>query len=499
MTSCKKPGQSLGFSSLDQELLRPIEDFAKLKKIKLYLVGGSLRDKLLGRLRENPDFDFCLKEGAIAFGGKLSRRIKAGFVILDQDHGACRLVKKSGNKVYTFDFTDFRGKTLEEDLIHRDFTINSIAVELGKVFLGGSLKDSLIDPCAGCLDLKKKLIRVCGKNSFRDDPLRILRAFSFQAGLGFRIDPQTLRLAKKEKAKLPEVSFERIRDELFKIFDTGDSYTCLRQLDKLGILRLIIPEIERTRGIGQGPYHHLDVWDHTLETLRHFEAFINTLGRSPEISSYLNQVISSQRKRQQLIKLAIVLHDIGKPDTLRRQGGKITFHGHERAGLDKAKVILSRLRLSNDEAYSIRTMILWHLRPGYLADNQALTKRAKFRYFRDSAQEAVSILLLSVADQRATRGRFIVRKSRIRHEKVCMGLMKEYFNKQQDSKPQRLINGNDLMRKFKLKPSVLIGRILSQIEELKAIGKIRTKEEALIAAGKLMKKRDFSLREHKSR
>lgn len=472
----------------DQKVLGPVYSFAKARKARLYLVGGVLRDLLLGREKENPDLDFCLKRGAISLGKKLARKIKAGFVILDKEHGACRLVKRIKDKTYTFDFTDFRGKTLEEDLLHRDFTINAIALELEKVFSHHKdLQDFLIDPYRGRRDLKRKIIKVVNIKAFAEDPLRILRAFSLACILGFKIDRETLRLARLERNKLPKVSNERIRDELFKIFDTSSAFNHLIMMDELKILKIIFPEIEKMRGVSQGPYHHLNVWLHTLETVKQLEGLIKETKNNREIQDYLNEYISGGRKRRALIKLGALLHDIGKPASLRREDGKTKFHGHERVGLEISENIARRLKLSCDEMNSLHKMVLWHLRPGYLADIEELSRRAIFRYFRDTNREAVSILLLSIADQRSTKGRLTTKESRIRHEKIVFALIKEYFRRLKEKKLPRLINGDDLLGKFKLEPSPLIGKILSEVEELQAIGKIKTKSEALRIAARLIK------------
>jgi len=478
---------SIKFSLKDKNILKPIHSFARTRKIKLYLVGGILRDLFLGREKENPDFDFCLKRGAISFGKKLAKKIKAGFVVLDKEHGACRLVKKIGDKTYTFDFTDFRGKNLEEDLLHRDFTINAVALELEKVFAQNDLNNFLIDPYEGRKDLKARIIRIVNKRAFSEDPLRILRVFSFACILDFNIGKETLRLVKLEKNKLAKVSNERIRDELFKIFDNSSAFDYLVMMDKLKILKIIFPEVEKMRGVGQGPYHHLDVWQHTQEAVRQLEGLIKEIKNNREIQDYLNKFISSDRRRRALLKLGALLHDIGKPASLRHKNGKIIFHGHERIGLEISDTIAKRLKLSNDEINSLHKMVLWHLRPGYLADIDELTPRAKFRFFRDTNTEAISTLLLSIADQRATKGRLTTKESRVRHEKIVFSLIKEYFKKLKEKKLPRLINGNDLLKKFKLEPSPLIGKILSEIEELQAIGKIRTKLEALRVASRLIK------------
>ena len=479
----------LKFNEDDKNILKPIYNFAKSKKIKLYLVGGALRDLILNRKKENPDFDFCLKHGAINFGRKLSKQLRAGFVILDEEHAACRLVKKFEGKVYTFDFTDFRAKTLEKDLLHRDFTINSMAVELKNIFGEGDLNALIIDPYSGRTDLKRKIIQVTSKNSFKEDPLRILRAFSLSCMLGLDLDKETLRLAKKEKHLISEVSSERIREELFKIFDSRSAHASLVILDKLKILEIIFPEIKPMRAIGQGPYHHLDVWQHTLETLNQFELLLKVVKEDLEINKYLTEELSSLRKRSSLLKLACILHDVGKPKALRREKGKIIFHGHERIGLGLTRIISRRLKLANDEVRSLERIVLWHLRPGYLANNGHPTERAIFRYFRDTGNDALAVLLLSLADQRATKGPLTTALSRVRHEKTVKALISRLLNQKNEKKPAPFLNGNNVMRKFKLQPGPLIGKVLSGLEEAQAIGKVKNKKEAYDLAASIIKRK----------
>ncbi|MFH0790644.1 MAG: HD domain-containing protein [Candidatus Omnitrophota bacterium] len=315
-----------------------------------------------------------------------------------------------------------------------------------------------------------------------------MRAFSLSAIFGFKIEQKTLRWIKLNKDKLSGVSSERVRDELFKILDRPDSVEYLLMLDKLKILRLIIPEIEVMRGVSQGPYHHLNVLNHSFETVTQLEGVIRQKCKNAKIKSYLDEVISGERKRRSLLKFAALLHDIGKPRAKRRKAGKTMFHGHEGIGAAISLNIARRLKLANDEIGALRKMIFWHLRPGYLADNEQITARAKFRYFRDTADEGVSILLLSIADQRATKGRLTSQSSRLHHEKVTAGLIKEYFKRKKQKISPRLLTGDDLIKEFKLEPGPLIGRILSQIEELQAIGRIKTKAEALTISRRIISK-----------
>ncbi len=145
-----------------------------------------------------------------------------------------------------------------------------------------------------------------------------------------------------------------------------------------------------------------------------------------------------------------------------------------------------RLKLSNEEVRILRKIVLLHLRPGYMVTNAVLTPRARFRFFRDAAAEAVSVLMVSWADERATRGYLLLDKIRKRYERLMPRLIREYFVKKRKTEPTRLVNGNDLMERFKLKPSPLIGKILRELEELQAIGKIKTKTEGLKAAARII-------------
>lgn len=479
----------------DKNILKQVYRCALKNKVTLYLVGGYLRDIFLGRRKENPDIDFCIAKNAVRFGRKTAKQLGAGFVVLDRAHGTSRAVKKVKDKFYTLDFTDFRGKDLKDDLLHRDFTINAFALELAQVFKAKEAE--VLDPHQGIKDLKSKVIRIVNPKAFDEDPLRILRAFSMAAIFDFKIEKQTLQLAARKRKKLSAVSFERVREEIFKILDTPYAFKYFSLMDNLGILEIIFPEINVTRHVEQGPYHHLDVWQHSLETLRQLEMALKDFSGNKDITGYLNENISGERKRRALIKLAALLHDIGKPQAMRREEGKLKFHGHERVGFNIADGIATRLKLSNGESEALKKIILWHLRPGYLSDSKHLSQRAIFRYFRDTGEEAVSTLLVSLGDQRSTKGPLTSKESRQAHEKLVSRLLKENFRRKKEKKLTRLITGDDLIKKFKLQPSPLIGKILSDLEELQAIGKIRARKEAFLAVKDILRKSKGVILENK--
>ncbi|MDW8226581.1 MAG: hypothetical protein RMJ60_02135, partial [Anaerolineales bacterium] len=195
----------------------------------IYLVGGAVRDLLVGR--SSRDFDFALPQGGIATARQVAKALQAHFYPLDleRDTGRVVLSTSQGEHLY-LDFATFRGKTLEDDLRGRDFTVNAIALDprTGQIF----------DPLGGARDVKDKLLRACSPTSFSEDPLRILRSVRLAADFNFRILPETRQAMKESVALLSTVSAERVRDELFRILEGPAPATCLRALDLLGVLRV---------------------------------------------------------------------------------------------------------------------------------------------------------------------------------------------------------------------------------------------------------------------
>jgi len=454
------------------------------QKKEVYLVGGFLRDLFAGYKKPSLDLDFSVKSGAIDFGRMLARRLRAGFVVLDREHGCCRLVFKRGvaGPAATFDFVDFRGRDFEADLKKRDFTVNTLAVRLPFKRTG------LLDVCGGLKDLHVKTVRMVGPSSFDEDPLRILRAFSLSATLGFAIEPATLRLAQLKREQLRGVAGERLRDEFFKVLAAGDAWRHIRKMDRRHVLENVIPQIRVMHNVKQGGYHHLDVWGHSLETVRKLEEQLGRFRGGPDMAHYLDEPMTTGRSRRQLIKLAAMLHDIGKPKAHEVKAGKTMFHGHERIGRIISDAVSERLRLSTRERFALDTIIFWHLRPGYLADNKVLTRRAVHRFFRDTKEEAVSVLLVSIADQRATRGPLATPESRKRHEKVSFALIGEYFDSLKQKPFVRLINGTDLIRRLRLEPGPVFSTILDAVEDAQVEGRVRTKPQAIALARMIAEK-----------
>lgn len=450
-----------------------ISSLCRNHNIGIWLVGGFLRDIYLNPKKELVDFDFCVEKNTSLIAREFAKKIFSKFIILDKTQKSFRVVLKRKDRNYTYDFTAMRGKGLPEDLALRDFTVNTMALSLAES------KAKVIDYFRARKDIEDRVVRVIRDEVIPQDPLRILRGFSLAANYGFHIKSKTLKLMVKHKKLIQGVSKERVNEELFKILASLDSYKAFRAMDKLKIIDEFIPEIKKMRGIHQGGYHHLDVWNHSLEALRQFELFYaRKLIKNKAIVAYLNEELAQGRRRGQIIKLACILHDIGKPEAKKKVNKKTIFHTHEKIGRDLSQKIADNLRLSLREKDVLKKLIFWHLRPGYLADQITPSRRAIYRFFRDTNCEGVAVVLLSFSDWRATRGPLTDTKKRKRHERIMLGLVDKYFEDKKKKPLPKLIDGHDIMKKFKIAAGPLVGKILRKIKEEQALGKVSTKAQA---------------------
>lgn len=449
---------------------------ASSRKQRLFVVGGALRDLYLGRAGH--DLDFAVSSGAVGLARRFAKAVKGAFVLLDEESGCARVAKKHTGGLWTYDFADFRARTLKGDLARRDFTVNTLAADLKDILAGR--EDRIQSHPRALSDLRSKTLRIAARGAFKDDPLRLLRAYSLKAQFGFRIEPETLALIKAQRALIRNVSPERVREELFKILASPRAAAVIKGMDRDGILFEVIPQVRVMYGVQQGGYHHLDVWEHSLEVLVQFEKLLKEFSDDKAVTEYLQQELGGGHSRLAVLKLACLLHDIGKPDTKKKEpGGRTTFHTHEHVGRHVTRIIARQLMLSTKERYALEDMVMYHLRPGYLANFKRPSDKAVFRYFRDTGEGAVAIALLAMADQRSTRGPLTTAHDLKHHQDICLSLLKKYFVKKKEKPFVRLLTGHDLIRELGLKPGPQFAGILGKVEEAQHLGKVTTKEQAL--------------------
>lgn len=469
-------------------LLDKLGGFLQQRNIDCYVVGGFVRDGLLGRT--NSDIDIVVAGDAIAIASEVAQALQGKVVPLDEENQVARVILLEDESRWHLDFATLRG-SIKEDLKLRDFTINGIAIRLATARSNWSQAE-IIDPLNGGRDLSQKIIRSVSENSFRQDPARLLRAVRFAAALNFSIDTDTEALIQRDSKLVASVSGERLRDEICYIIETNNSYKSLCHLDRLGLMAYLMPELTSTKGVTQPKEHYWDVFDHSLETVACVERLLRQrpsdegdkviplVPWSEKLALHFSEESSGGHTRRALLKLSALLHDIAKPATKTIEpSGKMRFLGHAREGVKMAIPLMQRLRFSSRETKMVQLMIEHHLRPGYLLTGEMPTRRAIYKYFRDTEDVGIDTLFLGLADHLAARGPTLDPDQWRKHTETTAYILSKWFEEQETIMPPRLLNGHALMDKFGLAPGPRIGELLEMTREAQAAGEIETIEEAL--------------------
>lgn len=480
--------------------LHDIATFLGVRGITGYLVGGTVRDILLRR--KTLDIDIAIGDDPFEVGRDLARARAGVFVALDAENHVARVVIRE----WQIDLAPLRGD-IGSDLALRDFTINAMAVDLALLsqWLGTgqdeeSLPELVIDPYRGLKDLREGVIRMVSPEGFTRDPTRLLRAFRFRAELGFSISLDTKGEIAALSHKVGEVPGEKLHDELIKIFALPASASVLLEMDEVGILGVIFPEIMPAKGVSQPVEHHWDVFHHSVMAVDS-AGFVVHRGEWPyvganvlelipwtdEISAHFNSKVGAHSERYTLLKVAALLHDVAKPETkAMATSGRTRFLGHAERGAEMTLAILGRLRFSNKESELISRIVRYHMRPTQLSQSGLPTDHAIYRYFRDTLDAALDTVFFSLADHLASRGPDLRVDSFREHAELASYLVQKYYEPGGVARLRRLVNGHDLMREFGLSPGPIIGRLLEAIREAQAMGRVQSREDAIAYAKEML-------------
>lgn len=447
----------------------------------LWLVGGYLRDLLLGR--PVSDADLVVKGDAKKLSAAFGRKRKGSVFALDEARGVYRAVVTRAGTRHTFDFASMQGSTVEKDLARRDFTVNAMALPL-EGYLKQGLRAPLLDLAGGMKDLKARKIRALGASALKEDPLRVLRAVRQAAELDFTIDPKTLGMLKTHAKGLLKVSPERVREELMKTLVTPRGAAGFRRLDAAGVLALLLPEAEPMRRSGRGYYGKEGVLGHSLDAMASFEDLMERLPLyfpkyHADLRAHLMEPVSGH-PRYALLKLGELLHDVGKPATEGKgRDGRVHFYGHEHAGAEAAGKFGKRWRLSGEESRSLTNLVRGHMRPGGLGNAPTLTDKAIYRFYRDVGGDSVGLLVMALGDHFTYLSEKVKAGLKDPVYQAIRRMLDVFYLKKEKMSPPRLIDGRDVMRALKLKPGPDVGRLLEAVTEGQVAGKVSTKAEAL--------------------
>lgn len=439
-----------------------------------YLVGGSVRDYLMGR--HPVDLDLAVSTDASGYAERLARKMKGRLVVLGKERFTLYRIVKGP---VIIDVAPLKGNDIASDIEDRDFTINGMACRL---------KDGqIIDRVGGIDDLNKKRIRLISDRIFETDPVRLLRAHRMAICLGLHLTSDTKRAIAMHALRIQKAAGERIWTELRQILAHGQSHAQILEMAECGTLEAVLPEMSRLRGCSQDRYHQVDVWQHTLRAYHAVESLLEQPDEIvPPAAQHFVKSISTEFKV--LLKLAILLHDIGKPlCRVQDASGRTHFYGHAACGAPLARRICRRLRICSRHGQWIELVVKHHQWPLNLYLSQrgtAFKTKPLGRFLRQCGPLTPYVLLHAVADCLGKKNH----ESKAAYLEFIWKTMSIYFNNAAAPDQLPLLNGHDLQNRFALAPSPLIGELLRQIEEARLSGIIESRDQALQMAAEILHK-----------
>jgi len=440
----------------------------------VWIVGGAIRDAVLGRDVDDLDLAVAGDPGAVA--KKIGSALQEHAFELSAAFGTWRVVARA--RGWQIDVTAMRGDSIEADLAERDFTIGAVAVPLA----GGEP----VDPYAGLTDLAEKRLRAVGERTFLADPLRLLRAPRLAAELDLEIDERTVALARNAAAHAAEPAGERQLAELRQLMDGPDPLRGLQLLGGLGVTAAVLPEVETLRGVEQGPNHHLDVYDHTIAVLEHtlevegeLERFAGE--RAEEVEALLDEPLADEMTRRTALRFGALFHDIAKPATKAERDGFVGFRGHDQVGADVIAGICRRLRASRRLTQHLQGLALHHLRLGFLIPEMPLPPRRVHAYLRATEPVAVDVTLLTVADRLSARGKGPIASPEMvaAHLQLAREMIAAALDWRRDGPPEPLLRGDEIAAELGIEPGPELGSALAELEAAQYAGEVTDRTGAL--------------------
>ncbi len=457
----------------------PVAELAAVAGEEAWLVGGAVRDRLLGRA--TTDYDVAVRGEPRGVARALARAADAHVFSLSEGFGGWRVVAR--DRSWQLDVLPLAGASIEEDLGQRDLTVNAIAEAIGGD--GG-----YVDPFGGRSDLAAGRLRMVGPDAFARDPLRVMRVARLACELGFEVEAGTGAAARGASAELAQVAPERVFAELKRIVIAERVLEGLALMDELGATEVVLPELSQTQGVEQSHFHHLDVYEHTRAVLAEAVELVRDPGRhfgearGEALSAVFAEPLANELTRGQALRFGALLHDIAKPQTrATTPEGRITFVGHDAVGAGVVSAILVRLRASQRLVEYVADLARHHLRLGFLVHRMPLDRRTIYHYLRACEPVGVDVTVLSVADRLATRGSG-ADVAITRHVELARLMLDEALS-WRANRPRPPVRGDELTRAVGIRPGPELGRILADLEEASFAGEIDSPAQAIERAREL--------------
>lgn len=473
MTRAGEIAERLGRSPLIQAASRVLGEAG----IPAWAVGGALRDVALGK--DPVDVDLAVDGDPETAARAVAARLDGFAFELSAEHGTWRVVPRS-ERLWHLDISALRGTGgIEADLAKRDFTIGAMALSL--------VSSDLLDPHGGLGDLASRRLRAVSRESFRDDPLRLMRLVRLAAGLGFEIDAGTRELAAESAEEAATPAAERLLEELRQLIAGPDPVRGLELAHELGILGVVLPEIEALRGVDQGPNHHLDVYDHTIEVLHGAieiegdpERYVGSEW-ADAVEELLAEHLGDGFTRGQALRLGALLHDVGKPASRTEHEGMIGFPGHDEAGREVIGEMADRLHCSRRLKRHLEAMALHHLRLGFLIHHMPLGPRDELAYLRTCGEGAADITLLTIADRLAARGTSGLASEEMitSHLQLARQMVIAALKLRREGPPEPLLRGDEIADALGIEPGPELAEYVAELAAAQYAGEVSDREAAI--------------------
>lgn len=446
---------------------------------RAWVVGGAVRDRLMHRPVD--DVDLVLDGDVRAAARHLAVGVGGPAFPLSDAFGGWRVI--APGRDWHVDLLPLRGGSIEADVGLRDFTVNAIAEPLG----GGPL----VDPHDGAGDIARRRLRMVAPRAFTDDPLRVLRLARFACELGLEPDRSTIAAARAAAMGAAGVAQERVFAELKRVVAAPAVLDGFGLMDRLGLYEAIFPELAACRAMAQNRFHHLDVHEHTLATVQvavDLEAQPQaTVGdqSAASVAALLAEPLADGLTRGVALRFGALLHDIAKPPTREVLGdGRVTFIGHDAAGAELSRQILTRWKASERLRAHVAALTRHHLRLGFLVHEQPLSRRTVYRYLTACEPVQADVTLLTICDRLATRGDN-ARPAIAAHLALAREVLPDVVAWHSSPRPEPLVRGDELARALHLEPGPRLGTLLAAIAEARWAGEIASGDEAIALARSL--------------
>lgn len=452
-----------------------------------WLVGGAVRDHLAGS--EIRDVDLAIAGDAGRAARDLAAAHGAVRFALSEAFGSWRIT--GGGLPFDVDITPLQGADIAGDLARRDLTVNAIAIAL-------SGDAAVLDPHGGRDDLREGVLRMVDPDAFRNDPVRLVRLARLSCQLGFTVDPETALRARMDAPHLTRAAGERVLEELRVLSRLPDAWRGVETLDDIGVLGVLLPELEEGRGLEQTPYHHLDVLGHTLEVVRHVCAIRADpaavfCDSAAALARALGEPLADGITRGDALVFAALFHDMAKPATYAVTAeGRATFFGHDRLGADMADEWCSAHHSSTRFREAMSCCVREHLRLGFMVHAQPLSLRRIVRYLDATGGADAELLVLSCADRLATDGPRTTPSQITRHLDVARQVARAMFDLRSRPVPRPLLNGLELADIAGRAPGPWTARLVAALREEQVIGLVTTRDRAVRFAREWLNREDVA-------